>query len=110
MRSFVLALGTVALLSTSACTSVVLYKGPIETLAQGTTDARVAIQTLGAEVNSLAAYNRVYAAAVKSERFDMAMLKPPVPLEYLKARDARCAPTCSRSPRPMQGTPPPSVS
>ncbi len=86
MRSFVLALGAVALLSTSSCISVAPYKGPIEQLAKGTTDTRVAIQTLANEVNALTIYTRAIQIAAKGERFGDKEMEDLVPQSFIKAR------------------------
>ncbi len=89
MRSFFLAIGTLALLSTSGCSAgIAPYKGPIEQLVQGTTDTRVGIQTLATGVNDLALHNRAWVAASKSARFGDAEMAPLVPPEYVQARVA----------------------
>jgi len=92
MRSLVLTLSTAALLSTSACSSVNVYKDPVEQLASGTTNMRVAIQTLGDEVNDLDVQKKTWEAASKSLKFDDKLkghlMAPQVPQEYIRARAA----------------------
>lgn len=88
MRSFVLALGTVALLSTASCISVAPYKGPLEQLAKGSADTRVGIQTLSEEINALGIRNRAIAAAATSARFGDKEMAPVISPNFMAARMA----------------------
>ncbi|MEO5726627.1 MAG: hypothetical protein ABI134_18830 [Byssovorax sp.] len=86
MRSFVLTLGTVALLATSSCGSANIYREPIEQLAKGTTDTRVAIQTLANDVNALTIHKSALHAATENQRFGDEEMKGLVPQEFISAR------------------------
>jgi hypothetical protein len=85
VRSKLVCLSVLGLLATS-CSTVGMYRGPVEELSKGTVLTRTAIEELSRDVNELTVRNRAWAAAARSERFGDRELAPIISPAFVQAR------------------------
>lgn len=70
----------------SGCTTVTVYKNPLNELSSAITKTKSAVEMVSQETNKLATANRADAAALATERFGTAELGQVVPQGYIRAK------------------------
>ncbi len=75
-----------AIILSTGCTNINVYKNPLNELSSSVTRTRVAIDTISGEVYKATARNAALSAAIESNRFGTNDLEKIIPAEYIKVR------------------------